>query len=487
MLTLTYGRQKPENGDNSSTWYPALAANVSLDDAHTHDGVTSAAIPFANVTPLTTRGDILAYSTTSTRFPVSGSTGDVLTRSTDTGTYPFGFYWATPASTPDQSYELSNLSIAASVGSSNLTISLKQKGGSDASSSSPIKIGFRSSTAATGTYNQRTVTSALSLVIYSTSTLGHVSGLPRYIYVYAIDNSGTVVLGVSTKLFDEGTRQSTTAEGNGTALPATSATTIYTSYAVGALTNVPIRLIGRLTSTQNTAGTWAAVPTEISLQPFPNRNFPTYQVFTTGTTQTYTTPNGVKYLKVRMVGGGGGGGAQGGAGGAGGTTVFRVLSGADILSCTGGGAGSATGVPVAGGSGTISAPASGFSIPGGGGSGSTCQTNSTATVYGGGCMGGGTFFAGGGSAASPNSAAIAGATNSGAGGGGASAQQGAGGNYVGFGGGGGGAYIEAFISNPSATYGYDVGAGGAAGTTGSSAAAAAAGAAGIIIVEEYYA
>jgi hypothetical protein len=91
---------------------------------------------------------------------------------------------------------------------------------------------------------------------------------------------------------------------------------------------------------------------------------PTQQRLTSGTAATYTTPAGVLYLRVRMVGGGGGGGGSsngggaGAAGGTGGTTSF----GAALLACVGGtGGGAATGT-VGGGGGTssISAPAYGY-------------------------------------------------------------------------------------------------------------------------------
>jgi hypothetical protein len=42
MITLAYGRKKPQNGDSGSIFWAALAANVVLDDAHTHNGTDSA-------------------------------------------------------------------------------------------------------------------------------------------------------------------------------------------------------------------------------------------------------------------------------------------------------------------------------------------------------------------------------------------------------------------------------------------------------------
>ena len=161
------------------------------------------------------------------------------------------------------SYDLTNATLACSVGSSALTIALKDSTGADASALSPVSIGFRDATSATGTYTTRTVTAALSLVVSSGSTLAHRSGDPFYIYVYAVDTGSGVVLGVSSAIHDDGTVKSTTAEGGAGA--ADSPNPIYTT---SAQTNKPIRLLARLTSNQTTAGTWAAVPTEISLAPF---------------------------------------------------------------------------------------------------------------------------------------------------------------------------------------------------------------------------
>ena len=47
--TLTYGRRLPIDGDRGSTWFDDLETNIQLNDAHTHDGVTSAPIPSQNI------------------------------------------------------------------------------------------------------------------------------------------------------------------------------------------------------------------------------------------------------------------------------------------------------------------------------------------------------------------------------------------------------------------------------------------------------
>lgn len=208
----------------------------------------------------TAAGDMIVATGASTPTTLTAGSSDQVLGVDSTA--PQGVAWR---NFPDQSYELSNLTLTASVSSNALTVALKTKAGSDpaATNAGTVKIGFRNSTAATGTYNQRTVTSALSLTVSSGSTLGTQSGVTGYIYVYAIDNAGTVVLGISSTLFDEGTVQSSTAEGG-----AGAADSYNVMYSTAAQTSKPIRLIGRLKSSQSTAGTWASSMTEVSLAPF---------------------------------------------------------------------------------------------------------------------------------------------------------------------------------------------------------------------------
>jgi hypothetical protein len=166
-------------------------------------------------------------------------------------------------STTSMANEICNVSITASCAANALTIALKTKAGANASATDPATIGFRNATSATGDYVTRSITAALSLVISSGSTLGHASGADHYIYVYAIDNGGTVVLGASTSWFDNGSVQSSTAEGGAGA--ADSNRVLYTTAAV---TNKAVRLLARIKVNQATAGTWVTAPSEISLWPF---------------------------------------------------------------------------------------------------------------------------------------------------------------------------------------------------------------------------
>lgn len=157
--------------------------------------------------------------------------------------------------TLDSSMEITNLTIAASVAASALTIAVKDKGGSNASASSPIFVGMRSATLATGTYAQRSITGALSLVISSGSTMGQVSGIAHDLWVYLIDNAGTLELAASLTLFDENRLITTTAEGGAGAADSNAV-----MYSTTARTSVAFRLIGKLVNTQATAGTWATTP-----------------------------------------------------------------------------------------------------------------------------------------------------------------------------------------------------------------------------------
>ena len=154
-----------------------------------------------------------------------------------------------------------NLGLAASVSSNILTVSLKGANGSDPSATNIVAIPFRSATVTTGTPVTRTVTGALSVALSSGSTLGFTSSLAGRIYVWAIDNAGTVELALSrtADIYPESNLVSTTAEGGAGA--ADSATTMYSATA---RTNVACRCIGYVEiTTGSTAGQWSNAPTKI--------------------------------------------------------------------------------------------------------------------------------------------------------------------------------------------------------------------------------
>jgi len=157
-------------------------------------------------------------------------------------------------------YDAQNYSVACSAAANALTIALKNSAGTDPSGISPCVFSFRNTTAATGDFSSVSSTAATSIVLSSGSTLGQTSGAAATIFVYVLNNAGTVELAVTGTKKDESIVHTTTAEGG--AGGADSATTLYSSTS---RTGVAIRLIAVLVNTQATAGSWASVPSKISL------------------------------------------------------------------------------------------------------------------------------------------------------------------------------------------------------------------------------
>lgn len=465
-----------------------LSSEASLAISRGGTGQATQTAAFDALAPTTTKGDIIVSNGSDNIRLAVGSDSQVLTADSAQAS---GVKWATPSSAPTQPYELSGLGLACSVAASALTVALKQSDGStDPSAGSPVKIGFRSSTATSGAYNTRQVTGALSVVVSSGSTLGTTSGNNHYLYVYALDNAGTVELAISGTLYDDGSIQSTSAEGG-----AGGADTLAAIYSTTARSNVPVRCVARLKSNQATAGTWASAPTEVSLAPFSIADYlvPTAQTFTSGS-GTYTTPTSPRiprFLRVRMVGGGGGGGGMNTAGtatsgGNGGASTFG-----STLSAGGGNAGVANNGSATGGAGGSCSASFGTALATltGGTGGPACQTlahgggPSSGYIIGG--NGGNSYFGGGGSGGAAANNGQAGVTNTGGGGGGAGTTNNSAVNSGS--GGGSGGYVEVIVTSPANSYSYSVGAGGTAGTkNGGTGYDGGAGGSGYIIVEEHY-
>jgi hypothetical protein len=163
-----------------------------------------------------------------------------------------------------------NLGLSSSVGSNALTIRLKQKDGTTDpanTSSTKVSIGFRDATLTNGKYAAVDQTAALSITVNSSATLGQVSNKAAYVWIYALNDAGTMDLCVNGgDPFDDTVPTSSTQVSAG----ATTATTLYcASSHTGAK---PIRLIGRCLETETTAGTWASNCTELDLMPIPKYN-----------------------------------------------------------------------------------------------------------------------------------------------------------------------------------------------------------------------
>jgi len=159
------------------------------------------------------------------------------------------------------SERIENLGLAFSVAASALTCAVKKAdGATDAGATDPVLVGMRSATLASGSFNQRSITGALSLVVPSGATLGHSNGVAANLYWYLLDNAGALELAVS------GTDQGRSGIFTTVAIDATAdlATGIYST---AARANVPFRKIAKTIDTQVAAATWAAVPTETDLSP----------------------------------------------------------------------------------------------------------------------------------------------------------------------------------------------------------------------------
>jgi len=386
---------------------------------------------------------------------------------------------------PANGHPLVNGYVDFSVSSGILTVSLFADGGAAPTASNPVWVRIRQGNPEDGTYAWRVITSALSMTVSSGSTLGHSNAVASAVYVYAIDNAGTIELAVSSKFFGDGP-QSTTAEGG-----AGGADSQSTLYSTTARTSVPIAPILRWQSTQTTAGTWAAVTGIRQLFPFPYKA-PTRQVFTSS--GTYTRPGDAFWVEpeVQAAGGGGGGAdasttADAGAGSSGGGGSYsRKVSAAHDITPTvtvtvgaGGTAGSGTN-GTAGGTGGSSSFGAYIACDGGvGGAGSGVSTADIDVAPG----------ASGGVVATPGDFSVTGSDgtdgfantntfNLGVGGSG-------GASFLG-GGGRGGAVASSIAEAGEAGSNYGGGGGGAVAVAAIAGAAGGAGAQGIVIVTEYY-
>lgn len=180
---------------------------------------------------------------------------------------------------------MENVGLSATVGSGNLTVTLRVKDGSSApSSTNKVGIGFRNATLTTGGFTYVEATSAINVTLPSGGTLGFANSATGYIFVYAINNAGTMELALaSSSFFDEGIVHSTTGIGTGS----DSANVLYSG---SGRVDVAIRLIGRITI-QHGAGTWSNSPTVITLWSPELRNFQSISSYVSGG-QTYLHVDG---------------------------------------------------------------------------------------------------------------------------------------------------------------------------------------------------
>lgn len=160
--------------------------------------------------------------------------------------------------------KINNCALAVSDSADALTIALKDQAGSNPSVGSPCVIAFQNSSSSTASYTEVSVTAATSVVVSNGSTLGCTNSNQCRLFVYAINNAGTVVLGVGNGVYideSETLLATTTAEGGAGA--ADSAGVIYTT---AAQASKYARLIGRIRDIESTAGAWSSGPGPRSIQ-----------------------------------------------------------------------------------------------------------------------------------------------------------------------------------------------------------------------------
>ena len=153
-----------------------------------------------------------------------------------------------------------------SQGSSNMTITLLDSEGSTPTATSGVSFQFRTrggGTAAAGlklgTTEIGRATSATKVTLDSGASLGMTNDIEATLYLYAINNGGTIELGViNGQQLDESILHTSTAL-DGTA---DSASTLYSDTA---RTSLAVRLIGRMRITMNAVGTYDEDPTELSI------------------------------------------------------------------------------------------------------------------------------------------------------------------------------------------------------------------------------
>lgn len=154
-----------------------------------------------------------------------------------------------------------NLQLTCTAAANALTCAMKAANtGLDPSSVAPVYIPFRDTTITAGGPVWRTITAATSFTVSGGNTMGCSSGAPCRLWITAIDNAGTVLLGLSNQVstttcfaLNEASLQTT---GSGTGGGSTSGT-IFTS--VSAVSTKAVRIIGYVEwTTLVTAGNWTS-------------------------------------------------------------------------------------------------------------------------------------------------------------------------------------------------------------------------------------
>lgn len=159
-----------------------------------------------------------------------------------------------------------NLTIGTSVGSNQLTLSVCANSSTlptctAPSSTNPLLVAFRDPTIANGDPVMRSLTSSLSFTIGSGSTMGCQNGVMCRLWLFLIDNAGTLALcsynannATSIVGLNESAPQTSQSGTSG----GSNAQNLYCS--TSAVSAKSIRYIGYIDIQETTAGTWASLP-----------------------------------------------------------------------------------------------------------------------------------------------------------------------------------------------------------------------------------
>jgi len=225
------------------------ASPAASDLVLLQDQAASGALKFATVSTIGSAGSVSSIAGNTGAFTLAGGVTNSTNQIQADGNYT--------------GYNVPNSSLTVSASAGALTINLTDNGGNTPSATSPVYINFRNSNStALGNTTLVPITSATSIVLPASSTLGISSSTACRIWVVAFNNSGTVQLGVINcwsglgassfiSPIPENIIENTTAVSSS----ATSAGVFYTT---SALTNKVCKIIGYLEwgPSGMTAGTW---------------------------------------------------------------------------------------------------------------------------------------------------------------------------------------------------------------------------------------
>lgn len=184
-----------------------------------------------------------------------------------------------------------NLSLSASVAASALTVAIKGQDGNDPSASDSVIINFRSATASSGLSSQLTLTAALSIVVSSGSTLGSTSAIATTYALAVFNDGGTARMAIINPLVLPLVDGIASATSEGGAGAADSAGVWYSN---ATITSKAYTIVGYITATEATAGTWATAPSkvQVAFAPATTDAIPTNQIkawaFVSESAGTYT-------------------------------------------------------------------------------------------------------------------------------------------------------------------------------------------------------